>query len=242
MAVDTSASSRGIRCGCISTMVTVGPEAPEHLRELEPHVRAAHDHQVLGQAVQREDRAVVEVRDLADARNGRHRRAPADIDEDARRRQHLVAHPHLRGRFEGGVPAQHRAAGHAAQPLLDVAARARHDGVGARLDGRHVDGDRALHHDAVVARAARQVRGVGAGDHRLRGRASRVDAGPAEVAPLDERHLHAGAREPAGERRPGLSGPDDDGVDRHGAIPRCPRRTGRARAGDRTVGRWRICA
>ena len=51
-----------------------------------------------------------EVRDLAHARHARHRGAPPHVDEDARRRQHVVAHAHLRGRFEGGRPAQHRAA------------------------------------------------------------------------------------------------------------------------------------
>ena len=74
--------------------------------------------------------------------------------------------------------------------------------------------DRALDDDAVVARAARQVRGVGAGDHRLRGRAPGVDARPAEQRPLDERHLHARAGEPPRERRPRLPRADDDGVER----------------------------
>ena len=232
MAVETSASSRAIRCGCISTTVTVGPEAPEHLRELEPHVDAADDHQVLGHAVQREDRAVVEVR--------RPRSTPG-MGGTAARPPTLMK---MRGADSTSSPTRTcgralrsgRARAAPCSPACRAASRSMpprercHDGVGARLDARHVHGDGALDHDAVVARAARQVRGVGAGDQRLGGHASRVDAGPAEQAPLDERHLHAGAREPPRERRPGLPGPDDDGVERgHGPLPRCPRRTGRAR-------------
>ena len=195
-----------------------GSEAPERLRQLEAHVGAAHHHQVLGQAVEREDRAVVEVRDLFHAGHSRHEGAPTHIDEDARRRQQVVAHAHLGGRFEDRLPAQHRAAGQAAQPALEVGTRGRHHGVGARLDAGHVHGDAALDHDAVVARAARQVRGPGAGHQRLRRRASGVDACPAEERPLDQGHLHAGAREPPRERRPRLTRADDDGVERrHGA-------------------------
>ena len=124
MALDTSASSRAIEVRLHLDDGDLGAEPPEHLRELEPDVRAAHHHQVLGQAVERQDRAVVEVRDLTHARHAPGPRHVPHVDEDARRRQHLVTDAHLRGRFEGGVPVQHRAAAHAAQPVFD-AGRAR---------------------------------------------------------------------------------------------------------------------
>src|SRR5581483_2348193 len=45
-------------------------------------------------------------------------------------------------------------------------------------------------------------------------RATGVHARAAEQLAFDDRHLHAGGGEPAGQRRTGLAGPDDDGVQR----------------------------
>ena len=50
----------------------LGAEAPVHLREFEPDVAAADDHEMLGHPVEREDRAVGEVGDLTDARHVGH--------------------------------------------------------------------------------------------------------------------------------------------------------------------------
>ena len=71
----------------------------------------------------------------------------------------------------------------------------------------------AVEHDAVFGGAAGEVRGVGAGDQRLGRHAAGVDAGAAEQLALDERDLHPGAGQAAGERRAGLAGADDDGVE-----------------------------
>ena len=71
----------------------LGPEAPVHLRELEPDVAAADDDEMLGHPVERQDRAVGQVIDLTDARHVGHGGAPADVDEDAGRRQQLLARP-----------------------------------------------------------------------------------------------------------------------------------------------------
>ena len=74
------------------------------------------------------------------------------------------------------------------------------------------------------------MRGIGAGDQRLGRRAAGVDAGAAEQVALDQRDLHAGAGQPAGERRPGLAGADDDRVE--GAVQLATaraRRSGRRR-------------
>jgi hypothetical protein len=65
---------------------------------------------------------------------------------------------------------------------------------------------------AELLRATHHVRGVGARHHRLGWNAAGVDAGAAEELPLDDRHRHAGAREPAREIRARLPGADDDGV------------------------------
>ena len=73
--------------------------------------------------------------------------------------------------------------------------------------------DVAVQHDAVVGGAPREMRRVRAGDQRLGRHAAGVHAGAAEQLALDERDRHAGAGQPAGERRSGLAGPDDDGVE-----------------------------
>src|SRR5262249_12252616 len=66
--------------------------------------------------------------------------------------------------------------------------------------------------EAVVRAASRGVDGVGAGDQGLGRRAACVDAGAAEAAALDDGDALARARQAPGERRPRLSGADDDRV------------------------------
>ena len=199
----------------------LGPEAPVHLRELEPDVAAADDDEMLGHPVEAQDRAVGQVIDLTDARHVGHGGAPADVDEDAGRRQQRLPDPDRVRALETGVPLHDRAAGHAAQPLLDARTRIGGDGVGPRLDARHVDLDGAVEHDAVLAAAAREMGRIGARDHRLRRRAAGVDAGAAEEIPLDDGDRHFGPGEPIGERRAGLPGPDDDRIEPvgHRALP-----------------------
>ena len=122
-------------------------------------------------------------------------RAAADVDEDARRGQLLVADADGRRRLRSApCPWKTVQPCHAAQPTLDAVARVGDDRVGARLDLRHVDARRAVEHDAVVGRASREVRGVGAGDQRLGRHAAGVDAGAAEQLALDERDRHARAQ------------------------------------------------
>ena len=73
--------------------------------------------------------------------------------------------------------------------------------------------DRPPSDDAEIGGAARQVGGIGAGDQRLGRDAAGVDAGAAEELALDERDGHARGGQPAGQRRSGLAGADDDRVE-----------------------------
>ena len=141
--------------------------------------------------------------------------AAADVDEDARRRQQLVADADGIVRLEAGVASEHGAACHARAATSRRRARAFAITASARaLTALHVDADGApSSDDAVVGGAAREVRGVGAGDQRLGRHAAGVDAGAAEQMALDERDGHAGRGQPAGERRAGLAGADDDRVE-----------------------------
>ena len=93
-------------------------------------------------------------------------------------------------------------------------ARASTDTLSARALTRcHVDADGAVDRHAVVGGAPREMRGIGAGDQRLGRHAAGVDAGAAEQLALDERDRHAGRGQPAGKRRAGLAGADDDRVE-----------------------------
>ena len=67
IAAETSSSSRAIRRGAISTIVTVGAEAPVHLRELEADVAAADDDEMPRHAVERQDRRVGQKRHVVHA-------------------------------------------------------------------------------------------------------------------------------------------------------------------------------
>src|ERR1700745_2876711 len=93
---------------------------------------------------------------------------------------------------------------------LDALPRCPRDRVLARLDGLHVDSDRAADGHAVVTRTARQKSCVGARGQRLGGRASVIDACAAEELALDDGYLLAGSDETPRQRRPGLSCSDDD--------------------------------
>jgi hypothetical protein len=154
-----------------------------------------------------------EIRDLVEARHLRHGRAPAHIDEDLRRFEQRFADLHLRRRYEAAVALKHRAAIQRFQRALHGVARGRDDRILARLHGFRVHRNRPPDDDTVVRMAPRGMRRIGARDQRLGGGAAIVHAGAAEVRALDHRNLAAGRDQPPRQRRPGLAGADDNGVE-----------------------------
>src|SRR5262249_9708090 len=84
----------------------------------------------------------------------------------------------------------------------------------ALLDFFHVDRDGTVDLDAVFACAPRHMRNIGAGDKCLGRRATGVDAGSAEAIALDDGNAHASARQAVRQGGPGLSGTDDDCIER----------------------------
>ncbi|CBJ35683.1 hypothethical protein (plasmid) [Ralstonia solanacearum PSI07] len=200
-----------------------GAEAPVHLPELEPHVAAADDDQVLRQEVHVHHARVGEIGHLVQARHGRDQRASADVDEDPLGFQPFVADAHGVRAFEAGMALIDHAVLQAADPLLHAMAGAPRNLVLARLHPLHVDRDRPADRHAVRVGPSGQVGRIGTGDQRLGGNAAGVHARAAESRPLDDGHPHARAGQPRGQRRAGLPGADDDGVEalRHGALLRC---------------------
>src|SRR5262249_5629782 len=88
-------------------------------------------------------------------------------------------------------------------------------------DCRQVDLD-LFRDDTQPAAGARDVRRPGTGDHRLRRRATRIDAGSAGVGALGDDHPLAGARESCGERTSRLATTDNNDVYVHDPPRLCP--------------------
>ncbi len=189
-----------------------GAEPPHQLRELQSDVAAADDHQVLGHRVQFHHRHVVQRRHRVDARQLRAHRAPADVEEDARRAQAPAASLERGRADETGVADDHLGAFQAAHPGLDAVARPGDDGVLARHHARHVHAQ-VRDVEAELGAALRKPDSASAGHQRLRRNAADVDAGAAEVVALDHGRLQPFAAAACGDRRPGLTGADDDGVE-----------------------------
>ena len=220
----------------------VGAEAPVDLRELQTDVAAAHHDEMPGHLIERQHRGVREEGHVMNAGHIGNQRPSADIDEDPGGGQLLFPDADRVRALESGVSLDDRAAIHLSQRFLDALARVGGNGVGPRLDPGHVDPHVAIQHDAVVGGPTREMCGIRAGHQRLGGHASGVDAGAAEELALHERDCHSGASQAAGERRSGLSGPDDDGVEAsHGsadnirkALPEGLSESRRARSPGRT--------
>ncbi len=99
-----------------------GAEASVDLREFEADIAAADDDQMLGKAVEGEQRGIGQIRHLVDTRQGRRDGASADIDEDARRAQPLLADRNRIRRDKPHVTFDYCAALHATHPALDARA------------------------------------------------------------------------------------------------------------------------
>ena len=150
----------------------------------------------------------------------RHVGAAADVDEDLPGLEPVGADPDLRGVRRSGHgrrgPVDARVL---AQALLDALVGDPDDRVLPRFDRLHVDLDLALDHHPELGRPARHVRRPGARDQGLGRDAAVVDAGAAEALALDDRDLAALPDEAAGQRRPRLSGADDDRIIACGHCP-----------------------
>src|SRR5215213_8834687 len=112
---------------------------------------------------------------------------------------------------------------HAVGPGTD---RVRPLKTGMALAARHVDLDGTVEDHAILAAPTSEMRRIGTGDQRLRWRAAGIDAGAAKELPLNERHRHACSGKPIRERRSGLPGSDDNGLEaaRHFSSPQAQKK------------------
>src|SRR5260370_33621207 len=166
-------------------------EAGIHLSELESDVAAAQHQQMPRQEIEVHHGAVGEIVDLVQTRDLRHRRPAAHIYEDPVGGQDLRADLDLARRHEARMALVDAAILEASERSLDAAVGETGHVCLARLDALHVDFDLTANVETVVGAATRHVRGIGARDQSLGGRASGVDAGAAEAIALDARDFHA---------------------------------------------------
>src|SRR5882757_2855483 len=164
------------------------------------------------QEIEVHHRAVGEIVDAVQAGDFRHGGPAAHIDEDPVGAQDFRADLDLTRRHEARVAAVDAGILEGRKRSLDTAVGETDDVVFPRLDALHVDLDLAAGAETEVGAAPRGVHGIGAGDQGLGGRAAGIDAGAAKAIALDDRDLHARARQPPRQRRSRLPGADDDGV------------------------------
>ena len=212
IASETSGSSRPARRGPFSTTVTAEPRRRKAWANSRPIGPPPTTTRCSGSVSRASSELLVRVRDPIDPGKRRDRRAGADIEEDLLGPQPAVADRDLARPGQPGLPGDQGDFRSGAEPILLPLSAIDHDCFDAGADLGEVDGDRPGQ-DAEVGSAPREMCGIGAGDQRLGRTAAGIDAGAAEVATLDQRHLAARAREADGERRPGLAAADDDGVE-----------------------------
>src|SRR5262249_15890722 len=140
--------------------------------------------------------------------------AGAHIDEDARRSECVVPDLDVARASEAAVALVDGDTGIAPEAALDTARGEAEHVILALVNLLHVDADRAIDHNAVFARAPRHMRNVGAGNQRLGRRATGVDAGAAEAIALDDGDVHACPCQTVRQGGPGLTGTDDDRIER----------------------------
>jgi len=116
--------------------------------------------------------------------------------------------------FEACMALIDRAVFHVLEPLLESDAGRCGYGVLSLFDPPHIHAHRARagDRDSELRGAARHMRCVGTRHHGLGGGAAGVDAGAAEELAFHDGDLHSGGGEALGQRGPGLSRADDDGV------------------------------
>jgi len=153
-----------------------------------------------------------------ESRHVRDQRPAADIEEDPVRAQDPRADLDFGAADEARVSPVDHGAFQAFQPVLDAVAGLADDFILAGLDAPHVDARHCVQDHAIVRGAPCHVRRVRARDHRLRRRATVVDASPSELVLLDHGDFPARAGQSRGEGRTGLAGTDDDGVEACGGL------------------------
>ncbi len=204
-------------------------EPPKQLPEFQAHVAAAEHKQVLGNEVQFHDRRAIEKWHLLEALQLGHRWTRPGIDENTIRGKGalstvLQADAHRLGAGEARFPEDQVEIGRLFQALLAAVAKTIDNVALALAHPLHIDANVAGLHTVILAPAS-EIRDPPAGHHRLRRRATFIDASSAYVASLNERRPHARLCQCAAQRCAALSRANHDRL----VVSRCGHRTPRVR-------------
>jgi hypothetical protein len=183
------------------------------LGELEPDIAAADDDQMRWQGLECQQGRVVQVRHVPHPGEIRGRGAPADIDEDLGRFNHLAMHRHPVRAGEAAMPLEHRDARRGLHPSLDAVAGVADHGIPSCPHPRQVHVDGTADGEAELGAPLGHVDRARAGHHRLGWHAAGVDAGAAEAMAFEHRGAASRLSQPGRQRRPGLTGADDNRVE-----------------------------
>ena len=172
-------------------------ETPEQLAKLESNITSAQNQQMLRQRIEFHDRNIVKERYALQAGNVRPRSARARIDENVLRRDGALAavlrvDDNFAGTAEAGLTEDQFKVGSLFQFRLATVAKVVDDVALAFPNFGHIDTDGPRLH-AIISGPPHQVGDAPAGHHRLRRRASLINAGAANMFALDESSTHSGA-------------------------------------------------
>src|SRR6516165_10594853 len=141
----------------------------------------------------RKSMSIIELGNLAEARDRRDRRSPTDIDEDAIGAELHPVHCHSLVGGKAGMAFVNRAAFQRFERTLDAPPQCPRDSVLPRLDGPHVDSDWTTDGHAVIAGAAHEKGYIGTRDQSFGRRASGVHARAAEMLSFNDGNLLTGS-------------------------------------------------
>src|ERR1035438_885239 len=166
-------------------------EAAKHLPKLQADVAAAKNQQMLRHGVQLHDGSAVEKGHGLQAVERRHGRTRTCVDEDLVGGENslpAVFQPDEQrfGAGETGLAEDQLHIGGLLNACLAGIAETLYDIALALPHAFHVDADVAGV-NAIIRASPRQISDAGAGDHRLGGSASYVDASTADILALDDR-------------------------------------------------------
>src|SRR5262249_26092927 len=202
---------------CVFDYRDLAAKTDEHLPELESDVAAPENNQVTRKRRQVKDGLVRQVVHALQAGDSRDARPCTGVDEDSRAFEHFSFDAELSGTHEAGLSTVEMHLGTACDPLLVPIAPAIDQRILLSDDLWQVGAD-IVGDDAPARSVSGIVRNLRTMNHRLRGRASRVDARAAELALFDQSNGPSVVSQTIGERNSSLPRPDDDCVVSHGSL------------------------
>jgi hypothetical protein len=154
-------------------------------------------------------------------RDRRNRGTPTHVDENFVALQDFIIDHDSAGRLKASMALDDRTIFKSSQRFLYAAVRPSGNFILACFNTLHIDAHIAIDNKTIVGASASNMGRVRAGNERLCRYASRIHTGATKLVAFDNGDCHARGRKPRSQRRAGLAGPDDDGIEmsRHEGPP-----------------------